>query len=444
MKKIGIGLLVGVVLAGIGVRAFWSSPLKSAMEFYRQVTMERIPRSANVQPAAQTNATYVGSETCAKCHPEIYEAQHHSMHPKMIQDVKADPSVIVADFSTLPADASFTKEQVVYTIGGKFKQRFMLRKDTKAGDGSTVENYIVGNYQWNTQTQAWQGYKTYKDWYHDAWPEDNALMPTSHTCDGCHFTGFNSRFSRIEPGVNCENCHGPGSVHARDENPEAIYLPAKQDPQRAMEVCLQCHMRNIDKRLENPTTTVNNLYEEARDYPYGYEPGMSLMKYKKQAPFKRGEENSKFHANGIGKKNRMQGNDYVQSTMYKHGISCMNCHDPHVVDNTAENPRGAKQCMQCHRFGSPIGPHQASALAHSHHGSGPDTPDCIDCHMPKVGKHTGKSPITVRTHAFRFIFPQESIDYGLPNACNNCHTAEKPAWAQRQLEKWGKTTWERQ
>ncbi|MCF7818235.1 MAG: hypothetical protein K9M54_10170 [Kiritimatiellales bacterium] len=433
-----IGFVVVMALGAL-VAAF---PLKSAVKFYRQVTMERIRSAVDVQPSSQTNAVYVGSKVCASCHADIYEVQHHSMHPKMIQDAKADPAVMVADFASLPADASFAKDEVVYTIGSKFKQRYMLRKDTKAADGSAVENYVIGNYEWNTETQVWQPYKAYKDWYHDAWPEDNAQIPTSHTCDGCHFTGFNSRYTRVEPGVNCENCHGPGSAHAADPKEGSIYVATQQDPQRAMEVCLQCHMRNVDKRLENPKVTVKDLYGDARDGPYGYEPGMPLSKYKLQEPFKPGESDSKFYGNGVGKKNRMQGNDYVQSTMYKHGITCMNCHDPHAVDNTAVNPRGAQQCMVCHKFGSPIGPHQYSAVAHSRHEPGPRSPDCIDCHMPKVGQHTGKSPYTVRTHVFRFIYPQESIDYGIPNACNACHD-KSLEWTQQKMDEWGMTTWER-
>ncbi len=439
-----IPFLIGLVLIVVGLIVFEKSPLKNMIKYYEQVTKERIPRSANVQPAAQTNAVYVGSKTCAECHRDVYNVQHNSMHPKMIQDVKADPSVVVADFSTLPEDASFSKEQIVYTIGSKFKQRFMIRKDTPNREGYPEENYIIGNYQWNTETKQWQGYNPTKDWYHDAWSEDPSEVFTSHTCDGCHFTGFNSQYQRTEPGINCESCHGPGSVHVADGRKESIYLATRHDPQRAMEICLQCHMRNVDKRLEDPSLTVKDLYEEVRDYPYGYEPGRSLARYKKQAPFTLDVENSKFYGNGIGKKNRMQGNDYVQSTMYKHGITCMNCHDSHAADNTAVNPRGAKQCMECHVYGSPVGPHQLTEFAHTFHEPGPEAPDCIDCHMPKVGKHTGKSPYTVRTHAFRFIYPQETIHYGLPNACNNCHFSrvQTPEWAQKKLEEWGMTSWE--
>ena len=422
--------------------AFWNSPIKNAVHYYGQVTQERSRSDVDQQPTLQKDAHYVGSKVCADCHDEIYQVQHASMHPKMIQDVKADPAAIIADFATLPADASFSRADVVYTIGSKFKQRYMLRKDTPGKAGYPEENYIIGNYQWNSETQQWQSYSVYKDWYHDAWPLNNANIYTSHACDGCHFTGFNSQSQRIEPGINCESCHGPGSVHSNDELPESIYLATRHDPQRAMEICLQCHMRNVDKRLDDASLTVADLYGTARDYPYGYEPGLPLADYKRQAPFTPGVEDSKFYANGIGKKNRMQGNDYVQSTMYQHGITCMNCHDPHSADNTARQPRGASMCMECHSYGSPLGPHQTTEFAHSRHAEGPDSPNCIDCHMPKIGKHTGKSPHTVRTHVFRFIYPQESIAYGLPNACSSCHE-ESNEWAQKKMQEWGMTTWER-
>jgi hypothetical protein len=32
----------------------------------------------------------------------------------------------------------------------------------------------------------------------------------------------------------------------------------------------------------------------------------------------------------------MQGNDFVQSVMYRHGITCASCHDVHGTDNPAQ------------------------------------------------------------------------------------------------------------
>lgn len=179
MRKLFITLIMVAVLILVGKGVYENSPFKSALKYYDQVTMERVRSDVDLQPTAQKDATYVGSKACAECHEEIFQVQHNSMHPKMIQDVTADPSVIIADFSTLPEDASFNREEIVYTIGSKFKQRFMLRKDTPGKEGYPEENYIIGNYQWNTETQKWQGYTPTKDWYHDAWPDDPSMVFTS-------------------------------------------------------------------------------------------------------------------------------------------------------------------------------------------------------------------------------------------------------------------------
>jgi hypothetical protein len=436
-SKIFILSLIFVLLIFAAYLLVYHSPLTQLLNFLPQVTKERIGSFNNLQPKSQKGASYVGSSNCAECHQEIYDIQVNSMHTKMIQDVKKDPSVIVADFPTLPEDADFELEKVVYTIGSKFKQRYMLRKDR---DGK--ENYRIGNYQWNTETKKWQNYSVFKDWYHDAWPEDNNEIPTSHTCDGCHFTGYMSTATRVEPGINCENCHGPGSYHIENDIKENIYVATRHDPIRAMEVCTQCHMRNVDKRLDS--LTIKQLYSVIKDYADGFEPGMSLTKYKKAMPYKPGVNDAKFYGNGIGVKNRMQGNEYVQSTMYKHGITCMNCHDPHSLDNTAQNSRGDEFCMSCHKMGSVLGPHQSTLTSHTKHKAESTGSSCIECHMPKTGKHTGKSPITVRTHVFRFIYPKESMEYGVSNACNNCHQDKSLEWSDKMLTEWGMTSWERQ
>lgn len=428
----GITLIIVFALAA----ALYFSPFRSLINFYSQVTRERVGSFTDLQPNAQKGASYVGSAKCAECHKDIYKIQHASMHVKMIQDVRKEKVAIVADFSTLPAGADFKPEEVVYTIGSKFKQRYMIRFDR---DG--LENYRIGNYEWNSETSKWQPYTVFKDWYHDAWPEDNMQIPTSHTCDGCHFTGFMSRQTRIEPGINCESCHGPGGNHAQNEDEKNIYKATLHDPIRAMEVCLQCHMRNVDKRLDS--LSITDLYGDIRDFPLGFEPGKPLINFKKVMPYTPGVNDEKFFGNGVGSKNRMQGNEYIQSTMYKHGITCMNCHDPHLLDNTAQNPRGDEFCMSCHKMGSPIGPHQSTLTAHTKHKPESKGSSCIECHMPKTGKHTGKSPVTVRTHIFRFIYPKESMAYGVSNACNNCHTEKSLEWSDIKLTEWGMTTWEK-
>ncbi len=407
--------------------------------FYQQLTQERVGSVVDLQGVDQREASFVGASKCAQCHKEKHKAWSHSRHPKMIQDLRKDPSVVVADFSKLPEDADFSLKDAVYTVGGKFKQRYMMRQDI---NGS--EDYILGNYQWNVETKGWQKFKPWKYWYKDAYEHDNKKFPTSRACDGCHFTGFMSTEKRVDTGIACESCHGPASKHV-EEPTSKVYLASLSDPVRQNEVCLQCHMRNRDVRLKDHN--MSDLIGDAKDYPSGYEAGKPLSEYKYVAPFVLGQETKEFYANGAAKKNRTQGNEFVHSMKGRHGITCINCHDPHTLEPTAEKNSGNDLCMKCHTFGSIIGPHQETLQEHTHHKEESKGSLCVECHMPKVGRHTGKSPITVRSHLFGFTTPDETLKYNMPqetNACFACHKSDRDMKSlQSDLEKWGVLSWDK-
>ncbi len=406
-------------------------------DYYQQLTQERVGLSTDIRDEAQKKAHFVGSKKCQECHEENYHDWKNSLHSKMIQEIKDNPSVVVADFSKLPAKADFTLKDAIYTVGGKFKQRYMIPTIING-----KEDYRLGNYQWNVQTQKWQGFKPYKYWYHDSYPHDNKQFPTSNTCDGCHFTGYMATGKRVEPAIGCESCHGAGSKHVADSS-SPIYRASLHDPIRTNEVCLQCHMRNRDKRLES-NATMRSLWMEAKDYPSGYEAGKALIDYKMVAPFTLGKETKEFWANGAAKKNRTQGNEYVHDVMYAHGVTCINCHNPHKLSNRADKSEGNNACMKCHSFGSLIGPHQQSLEAHTHHKANSKGSLCIECHMPKTAKHTGKSPLTVRSHKFKFTSPAETKIYNMPketNACYSCHKDKSLDSLQENLKEWGQIDW---
>jgi len=435
MKKTLLLLISFIVL----IAAFLTyKEAAKILPFYTQLTQERAGTEVNLQMPQQKEAHFVGEAKCLECHKDQHTSWSHSRHPKMIQDLVKDPSVVVADFSKLPSDANFKLEDAVYTVGGKFKQRFMMRKDK---DGK--EDYVLGNYQWNVQTQKWQGFKPWKYWYKGAYPHDNEELPTSRACDGCHFTGFMSQEKRVDEGISCEACHGPASEHVKEPKSK-VYLASLSDPVRQNEVCLQCHMRNRDMRLKDGNMSA--IYGDARDYPFGYEAGKPLSKFKLPAPFK-GVETKEFYANGMGKKNRTQGNEFVHSMKGRHGITCINCHNPHTLEPTAEKNSGNALCMKCHSFGSQIGPHQSSIEKHTHHKADSKGSLCVECHMPKVGKHTGKSPLTVRTHMFGFVTPRETLMYKMPketNACYACHKNDRDmSTLQNDLESWGMVGWDK-
>ena len=436
MKKIFL-ILVIVLLFIIGTFIYQNNFYK-IIPYYEQISKEHISLTSNQQPESQKSAHYVGSVSCQECHEDEHKEWSHSNHTKMIQNVKVNPNVVVADFLKLPSDADFKLNDVTYTIGSKFKQRFMIRKDVNG-----TEDYILGNKQWNTQTQKWQNFKPWGYWYNDAYPHDSQEFRTSNTCDGCHFVGYMSRKKRVEPAVGCESCHGPASNHVK--NPKLpLYKASDVDSKRQNEVCMQCHMRNRDKRLEDANVKVSDLKLNAKDYPAGYEPGKSLTDYKMAAPFKMGTETKEFFANGAAKKNRSQGNEFIHSTMEHHGVTCINCHDQHKLTNTAEDNQGNELCMTCHSFGSSVGPHQNSLSEHTKHKANSKGSLCVECHMPKTAKHTKKSPLSVRSHLFGFTSPKMTKEYGMPketNACYACHSDKTLDSLQKNLLDWGNISW---
>src|SRR5882757_4473863 len=85
---------------------------------------------------------------------------------------------------------------------------------------------------------------------------------------------------------------------------------------------------------------------------------------------------------GTAHKNRMQGNDFVQSVMYRRGVTCFSCHDVHGTANNADLIKPARDLfITCHNPGSPNGPHNVSTIEqHTHHAAGSTGSQCVSCH----------------------------------------------------------------
>ncbi len=58
----------------------------------------------------RTGATYVGSETCKKCHERRYLEWRTSLHSRMMQDAGPNKMVNIGDFDTASKTRTFRKE----------------------------------------------------------------------------------------------------------------------------------------------------------------------------------------------------------------------------------------------------------------------------------------------------------------------------------------------
>lgn len=311
---------------------------------------------------------YVGSATCKGCHSKEYEAWSKTLHTKMIQDAKVDPSVILGDFtkpgSPFEKAANLKREDIVYVVGGKWKQRYVWK------DGEALRFLPA---EWIVKDQKWQPYKE-KSWQ---------TLDYGQTCTGCHSTGYSTeRKAWTEMGVGCEACHGQGGSHVAKPAKDNILNPKKLDAKKQVEVCGQCHVRGQEG---------DNIREDAIGYVPGSDEFAKYMKPLTPTPEELAKEKPAFHEDGASKKHHQQYNDFVQSKHYVSGISCTACHDPHGGTETGQlKDKVENICFSCHNKG---GKTQTKL----------DEPLDIKKYMPKRAKSATAGDIT--THTFKLNQP---------------------------------------
>jgi hypothetical protein len=114
---------------------------------------------------------------------------------------------------------------------------------------------------------------------------------------------------------------------------------------------------------------------------------------------------------------------FLQSKMFRRGVKCSNCHNPHSGKLVVP---GNGTCLQCHAktYDDP---------SHTFHAGGTEASTCVSCHMPaKV--YMGND--NRHDHSFRVPRPDLSVLYKMPNTCNACHKDKTAQWAADAVAKW--------
>jgi predicted CXXCH cytochrome family protein len=388
--------------------------------FVRSIA-QATPQEVAQQGAATASAHYVGSAACQKCHAEIFERWKKTPMANVVRDPRESPDAIIPNLSTNNVSPKFTKDQVAFVYGSIWKQRYF----TKIGD-----DYFPEPAQWDITNKAWKPYFVPKggDWWEPFYPPDNMKRPTGPTCDGCHSVDYNIRTKQVaEWNVGCERCHGPGSAHVDHATRENILNPSRMDYVSASDTCIQCHSQG--RPLSNP---IEGKYY---DWPVGYQVGLKLRDYWQLEDHKLGELTFTHFPDGTAHKNRMQGNDFVQSAMYRHGVTCSDCHDVHGTKNYAQLRKPASEiCLDCHGPGSRNGPRESTLAQHTHHTDASAGSSCVACHMPKIEAEI--PGVFVSAHTFAFITPAMTDKYKIPNPCTSCHMDKTTAWAAEAMSHW--------
>jgi mono/diheme cytochrome c family protein len=119
---------------------------------------------AGQQTASVLAAHYVGSKACQSCHQDIYARWQKTAMANVLRDPKVHPDAIAADPATAPEELRFTKDDVAFVYGSKWKQRYWK----KSGD-----TYVPLLAQYNFETKKWSKYHVPDtgDWWAVHYPD---------------------------------------------------------------------------------------------------------------------------------------------------------------------------------------------------------------------------------------------------------------------------------
>ncbi len=74
-------------------------------------------------------AHYTGSQACQSCHAKVYEHWKKTPMANVVRDPREHPDAIIPDLETNNV-SRFTKDQVAFVYGSKWKQRYLPRLAT--------------------------------------------------------------------------------------------------------------------------------------------------------------------------------------------------------------------------------------------------------------------------------------------------------------------------
>jgi len=251
------------------------------------------------------------------------------------------------------------------------------------------------------------------EWGHWA----NRGMTANSECIPCHVTGLTKGYDGVrdtyatryaEAGVGCEACHGAGSAHVearKTSSPEVAPYETPAGEQR-LATCATCHALR-------------------RELDEGFRPGAAYLDHHEPVLLEEGE----YRSDGSVVEEAYEWGSFLQSRMYREGVTCNDCHDAHSGDLKAE---GDSLCQSCHDK-------EPKTPAHSHHDATAAV-ICIACHMPEsVFMERDRR----RDHAFSLPDPKRSETTGGKSACVACHTGKDEVWASGHVEEWFPATAEK-
>ena len=315
-----------------------------------------------------TPPEFVGSAACGECHEGQYETFLATGHANALTPVIDGQAPDLPSAARRSPPEGLTWNDIAYVVGGYNWKALFVNNDGHLVTGEAAQFNLDNN-----QLEAGNEYVAY-----------HAGEEKAFDCATCHATGYSRQGNQddrpgmvgtfAQPGVQCEACHGPGSLHVND--PYAFKPNVATDSRK----CRDCHTSGdvvaAEGFIQHTTHEYGDLF-----------PGKHAL------------------------------------------IDCVDCHDPHVgvvAPDEAHVPVLRATCEGCH--------FQQARVEKVHTRI---RVTCDSCHMPQLIQNAIGAPgsfmADMKTHQVVIdatqigqfagdgtVLPQIGLDY----ACRQCHNSE--------------------
>lgn len=334
---------------------------------------------------------YVGMETCRTCHADKFETYIHT-----------GMGMSFGIATRTKSDARFGEHDVVYDSIRNFyykpfwKNDSLYVKEYRLLKNDTVHlrieqiNYIVGSGQhtnshmlringylyqapitFYTQKQQWDLAPGMEGGFNSRF---SRIIESE--CLACHnglpqpVVGSINKYVKIPNGIDCERCHGPGSLHVATINKGiavdtangidyTIVNPGNLSVDLQNNLCFRCHLQGVDVLNDGASFFDFKPGDHIRDHW-----NIFLPQYD-------GKNNLFLMASQADR--MLQSKCFIETQQ----LSCITCHNPHITVKETPVSQFNAPCLSCHNNGKDCTESIAARNLKQD--------NCSGCHIPKSG-----------------------------------------------------------
>ena len=351
------------------------------------------------------SAKYVGMSACKLCHQSIYSSFIKTGMGKSFDIAKTSKSSASFEHPTIYDKVNDLHYKAFWKEDSLYFQEYRLKQSDTSHSLTKQVNFIIGSGQhtnshlmiqngylyqmpmtYYTQKGKWDLPPGFENGHNTRFSRKMGLE-----CISCHnayptlVAGSENKYSAMPQGIDCERCHGPGSIHVAQRSmgtkvdtstqiDYSIVNPSKLPIDRQFDVCQRCHLQG------------NAVLKNGKSF-YDFKPGQKLSDFISVFLPKYAGADEEFimasHADRLKQSACfIKSYEKVQSKNklkpYKEALTCITCHNPHVSVKETNPEVFNKACRSCHKQEKEI--ETAHVSLKTKHIN-----DCVSCHMPVSG-----------------------------------------------------------